>query len=69
LTGFQFWIFRPDISFLPENERLKPEEIGYYTWDYVWLIPGKEAEFGPADGKTPSDGGTQFSVLTADLRN
>jgi len=42
---YQFWIFRPDISFLPEKERLKPEEIGYYTWDYVWVIPGKEAEF------------------------
>jgi len=42
---YTFWRFRPDISFLPEKERLKPEEIGYYTWDYVWLIPGKEAEF------------------------
>jgi hypothetical protein len=40
-----FWRFRPDISFLPEKERLKPEEIGFYTWDYVWVIPGKEAEF------------------------
>jgi len=42
---YQFWVYRPDISFLPEKERLKPEEIGYYTWDYVWVIPGKEAEF------------------------
>ena len=42
---YKFWRFRPDISFLPEKERLKPEEIGYYTWDYVWVIPGKEAEF------------------------
>jgi hypothetical protein len=42
---YTFWRFRPDISFLPEKERLKPEEIGYYTWDFVWLIPGKEAEF------------------------
>ncbi len=41
----RFWTFRPDISFLPQPERLKPEEYGYYTWDYVWLIPGKEAEF------------------------
>lgn len=42
---YQFWYYRPDISFLPLKERLKPEEIGYYTWDFVWLIPGKEAEF------------------------
>jgi len=42
---YQFWYYRPDISFLPEKERLKPEEIDYYTWDYVWVIPGKEAEF------------------------
>lgn len=42
---YVFWRFRPDISFLPERERLKPEEIGYCTWDFVWLIPGKEPEF------------------------
>jgi hypothetical protein len=42
---YQFWYYRPDISFLPEKERLKPEEIGYYTWDFVYLIPGKEPEF------------------------
>jgi hypothetical protein len=42
---YKFWVDRPDISFLPEKERLKPEEIGYCTWDYVWVIPGKEAEF------------------------
>ncbi|MDD8025624.1 MAG: hypothetical protein PHI34_03845 [Acidobacteriota bacterium] len=42
---FQFWTYRPDISFLPEKERLKSGEIDYYTWDYVWIVPGKEAEF------------------------
>ena len=42
---FRFWTFRTDLSFLPVPERLKPAEIGYYTWDYVWLVPGKEAEF------------------------
>lgn len=42
---YQLWYFRPDISFLPDKERLKPEEIGHYTWDFVWVIPGKEAEF------------------------
>ncbi len=41
----RFWTFRSDISFLPSPERLQPEEYGYYTWDYVWLVPGKEAEF------------------------
>jgi len=42
---YQFWYYRPDISFLPEKERLKPEEGGYYTWDFVSVIPGKEGEF------------------------
>lgn len=42
---FRFWTFRTDLSFLPSPERLSPAEIGYYTWDYVWLVPGKEAEF------------------------
>jgi hypothetical protein len=42
---YRFWYFRPDISFLPQQERLRPEEIGYYTWDYIWLAPGTEAEF------------------------
>lgn len=41
----RFWTFRPGISFLPSPERLKPGEYGYYTWDYVWLIPGSEAAF------------------------
>ena len=42
---FRFWTFRTDLSFLPSPERLKPSEAGYYTWDYVWLVPGKETEF------------------------
>jgi hypothetical protein len=42
---FRFWRFRADISFLPEKERLKPDEVGHYTWDFVWVIPGREAEF------------------------
>ena len=41
----RFWTFRPDLSFLPSPERLKRGEFGYYTWDYVWLIPGREAAF------------------------
>ena len=41
----RFWTFRTDLSFLPSPERLKPAEIGYYTWDFVWLVPGKEKEF------------------------
>jgi hypothetical protein len=41
----RFWTFRTDISYLPAPERLKPAEIGYYVWDYVWLVPGREAEF------------------------
>jgi hypothetical protein len=46
---FRFWTFRTDLSFLPSPERLKPSEIGYYTWEYVWVIPGHEAEFEALD--------------------
>jgi hypothetical protein len=46
---YRFWSYRPDISFLPEKERLRPEEIGYYTWDFVSLIPGKEPDFEAAN--------------------
>lgn len=42
---YRLWRFRTDISFLPVKERLKPEEIGFYTWDFVWLVPGAETEF------------------------
>ncbi|MBN2207145.1 MAG: hypothetical protein JW742_07060 [Candidatus Aminicenantes bacterium] len=42
---YKFWTFTPEQSFLPDNSRLRMEEIGYYTWDYVYLLPGKEAEF------------------------
>lgn len=43
--SLQTWTFRPDVSYLPRPERLKPEEIAYTTWDFVWIIPGREAEF------------------------
>jgi hypothetical protein len=43
------WTFRTDLSFLPSPERLKPGEAAYYTWDYVWLVPGREAEFEALD--------------------
>jgi hypothetical protein len=42
---YRFWYFRTDISYLPQPERLKPEEIAFYAWDYVWLVPGSEAAF------------------------
>ena len=44
-SDHRFWYFRTDLSYLPQEERLKPEEIGYCTWDYVWLAPGAEPEF------------------------
>ncbi len=45
----RFWTFRADLSFLPSPERLEPAEIGFYTWDYVWIVPGREAEFEALD--------------------
>lgn len=46
---FRFWTFRTELSFLPLPERLKPSEIGYYIWDYIWILPDKEAEFEALD--------------------
>jgi hypothetical protein len=42
---YQFWFMRPDLSYFPENPRLKPEETGFYHWQFVSIIPGKEKEF------------------------
>lgn len=36
---------RPDLSNIPENPRLKPEEINFYRWTFAYILPGKEKEF------------------------
>jgi len=33
---------RPDLSYKPENPRLKPEEINFQSWTFTYLLPGKE---------------------------
>jgi hypothetical protein len=33
---------RPDLSYIPDNPRLKPEEINYYNWTFTYILPGKE---------------------------
>ena len=33
---------RPDLSYMPENPRLKPEEINFYNWTFTYVLPGKE---------------------------
>lgn len=35
-------VLRPDLSYMPENPRLKPEEINYYNWTFTYILPGKE---------------------------
>jgi hypothetical protein len=35
-------VLRPDLSYMPENPRLKPEEINYQNWTFTYILPGKE---------------------------
>jgi hypothetical protein len=35
-------VLRPDLSYIPENPRLKPEEINFQNWTFAYLLPGKE---------------------------
>jgi len=35
----------PELSYTPENPRLKPEEGNFIFWDIYYLYPGKEKEF------------------------
>lgn len=37
-------MLRPDLSYMPENPRLKPEEVNFYNWTFTYLLPGKEKE-------------------------
>jgi hypothetical protein len=38
-------VTRPDLSYTPENPRLKPGEINFYRWSFAYILPGKETEF------------------------
>ena len=38
-------VTRPDLSYMPESPRLKPEEINFYRWTFTYILPGKEKEF------------------------
>lgn len=35
---------RPDLSYTPENPRLKPEEGNFLRWTFLYLHPGKQKE-------------------------
>ena len=35
---------RPDLSYMPENPRLKPEEINFQNWTLSYILQGKEKE-------------------------
>jgi hypothetical protein len=36
---------RPDLSYIPENPRLKPEEANFFNWTLTYILPNKEQEF------------------------
>jgi hypothetical protein len=37
--------FSPELSYIPEKPRLKPEEMKFVYWGYCYVLPGKEKEF------------------------
>ena len=39
-----FVVLRPDLSYTPENPRLKPEEANFRNWIFYYIEPGKEKE-------------------------
>jgi hypothetical protein len=36
---------RPDLSYVQENPRFKPEEANFMFWRFCHVLPGKESEF------------------------
>jgi hypothetical protein len=44
-SQYYVYTFRPDISYIPQNPRLKPEERTYAKWDFYYVKAGKEKEF------------------------
>lgn len=37
--------FSPELSYIPEKPRLKPEEMKFVYWGFCYVLPGKEKEF------------------------
>jgi len=37
--------FSPEISYIPEKPRLKPEEAKFAYWGFCYVMPGREKEF------------------------
>jgi hypothetical protein len=35
----------PELSYIPEKPRLKPEEMKFVYWGFCYVIPGREKEF------------------------
>jgi hypothetical protein len=44
---YKFWAayYRPDLSYVQENPRFKPEEANFRYWVFLSILPGKELEF------------------------
>jgi hypothetical protein len=44
---YKFWVMRhrPDLSYVQENPRFKPEEANFIYWSFCHVLPGKELEF------------------------
>jgi hypothetical protein len=41
----RIFYYLPELSYSPENPRLKPEEESFAVWSFYYIIPGMEDEF------------------------
>lgn len=42
---YALYRYEPDLSYVPENPRLKPEEANFISYQYCSILPSKEGEF------------------------
>lgn len=43
-TRHTIYTFIPELSYIPENPRLKPDEMKFLYWGFCYVMPGKEKE-------------------------
>jgi hypothetical protein len=42
---YALYLYEPDLSYAPENPRLKPEEMSFISYQFCSVLPGRDKEF------------------------